>query len=200
MHQEKGNHLTAGTSLACNMLTLIGACSIEQQRVKTVLHGVISGPLCAEHSWRYRIPWRRAFPPENMLIFFPFQNPVFSCQSNLPCLLTPLTHLCFHKHSRLQSGRSLDSFSCCPTQNLMLDPSSHLNFQTELFTVIWTCASIVFWGEGLLCPLAGISRKATAFPSVSPPHDKQIGLSGSLLAGLAAQYGPPSRPTWGLGI
>lgn len=38
MHQEKSNH-TAEISLACNVLTLIGARSTEQQRAK----------LCAAH-------------------------------------------------------------------------------------------------------------------------------------------------------
>lgn len=133
MHQEKNNHLTAGTSLAWSMLTLIGACSTEQQRAK----------LCATHCLSQG-PWVQSTPGATKSLgeallhlktcsfFFPFQNPVFSCQPKLPCLLTPLTHLCFHKHSRLQSGRNLDSFPHCPTQNLM-DPSSHLNFQTELF-------------------------------------------------------------------
>lgn len=64
------SHFTARVSLACNMLRLVGARSTEWERAKLCTTMLISAPWCAEDSWSYKIPWRRASPPENLFIFF----------------------------------------------------------------------------------------------------------------------------------
>lgn len=61
---------------------------------KTVCYTLlISGPLCAEHSWCYKIPWRRISPPENVFIIFHFKILYFPASlTSLAC--SPHWHTC----------------------------------------------------------------------------------------------------------
>lgn len=57
---------------------------------KTVCYTLlISGPLCAEHSWCYKIPWRRASPSKICSFFFHFK---------ILCFLASLTSLVCSPH------------------------------------------------------------------------------------------------------
>lgn len=121
----------AGTSLLCNMLTLVGHTA-QTRKGQSCVPPCLTQPPGMQSTPDYTKCHEEEHLHLKTCSFFSFQIPGFSCQPNRVCLLTPLTHLCFHNHGRLCPRRNLDCFPHCLMGNLMLNPCSLSNWVSWL--------------------------------------------------------------------